>query len=259
MWRPLDPTWIVPQWPAAARVRAVVTTRGGGVSRGPWSNGRGGGGLNLGRHCGDDARDVLANRVRLAAALPAPPRWMRLVHGARAVDAATAGPTEEADAAYACRPGVVCAVTMADCLPVLLADPAGRVVAACHAGWRGLAAGVLQNTVTTLRANVGQPDLKLLAWLGPAIGPDAFEVGDEVRTAMRARLPQADAAFVRRGGRWHGDLFALARQALAAVGVKDIHGGGVCTYSDPERFYSHRRDRVTGRHAALIWLDPAPG
>jgi len=163
-----------------------------------------------------------------------------------------------ADAAISLRPRRVCVVSIADCLPVFFADRQGRAVGVAHAGWRGLAAGILQNTAIALRERLGEADASLLAYLGPAIGPSAFEVGPDVLAAMRERLPQADAAFRPRHGtkgKYLCDLFALARQALAQVAVTDVYGGGDCTYSDPRRFYSYRRDGVTGRHAALIWIE----
>ena len=184
-------------------------------------------------------------------------------HGSATVAAAEAvTPTTAADAAYTTHAGVVCCVTMADCLPVLLADPQGRVVGVAHAGWRGLAAGVVQNTVRAMRAAIGEPHAALHAWLGPAIGSEAFVVGADVQAAMRAALPGADAAFVAHGGaKFRADLFALCKMALLAVGVTEVSGGGVSTAADPRRFYSHRRDRISGRHAALIWrateVDPA--
>jgi hypothetical protein len=259
---PLHADWCRADWPAPRGVHAVVTTRAGGASRGAWGDGRGGGGLNVGLSCGDVRADVLGNRARLAASLPAAPRWLKMVHGTDVVDAA-ARPADHAlpvaDAAFATRPGVVCCVTVADCLPVFLCDARGRGVAVAHAGWRGLAAGVIQHTVVALRGALADDQATLLAWLGPAIGPDAFEVGPEVRAAMRARLPWADQAFAPSpsgGDRLHADLFALARQALAQQGVHDVWGGGLSTHAAPQRFYSFRRDGTTGRHAALAWLDP---
>jgi len=249
--------WLRPQWPVAANVRALITTRAGGYSTGPWGAGEQGG-LNLGLGSGDAPDVVARNRERLRASLPAPPCWLQQVHGTHIVDAAqpAAGGEPQADAALSAQPGVICAVLVADCLPVLLADARGRAVAAVHAGWRGLAAGIVQQSVAALRAHLADPAARLLAYLGPAIGPCHFEVGPEVLVAMRQRLPQADAAFTARSnGKFHADLFALAGQALQSCGVTDIHGGGVCTFDDPHRFYSFRRDTPTGRQAALIWLD----
>jgi YfiH family protein len=250
------PEWIVPDWPAPEGVRALITTRAGGTSVAPF-DATGGGGMNLGLGCGDDPAAVAANRARLRALLPAEPGWLRQVHGARVVDAAAAaaGPLE-ADAAVTDQPGVVAAAMMADCMPVLLADARGRGVAVAHAGWRGLAAGVIQASARALRAQLRDPSARLIAFLGPAIGPDHFEVGAEVRAATCRGLTGADAAFVPHGaGKYRADLFALGRLALAQEGVDAVFGGGVCTYCDAARFYSHRRDRVTGRHAALIWLE----
>jgi len=256
---PPGPVCEVPQWPAPGSVSALQTTRRGGVSSGPFDDGAGGGGCNLG-HGEDEARAVSANRALLRTRLPAEPGWLRQVHGTRIVDAALAGEGVQADGAFAVRPGLVCAVLVADCLPVLLADCKGRGVAAAHAGWRGLAAGVLQDCARSLRAAMGDPGAPLLAWLGPAIGPDRFEVGPEVLDAMRARLPEARQAFREgRPGRLQADLFRLARQALAQEGVEQVFGGGRCTASEPATFYSFRRDRTTGRQAALIWLRSGAG
>lgn len=233
---------IHPEWPAPARVRAFMTTRHGGVSEGAWAS------LNLGDHVGDDPRHVAANRARLATHLPALPHWLRQVHGVRVI--AAGGTAAEADAAFTTCPGRVCAVLTADCLPVLLCDRAGSVVAAAHAGWRGLADGVLEATVAAMAVAPGE----IFAWLGAAIGPAAFEVGDEVRQAFVARHAVAQGAFVRAGDKWRADLYALARVRLAAAGVAEVYGGGLCTHSDAENFFSYRRDGVTGRMASLIWL-----
>ena len=239
---------IYPRWPAPGNVRSVVTTRSGGVSLPPYDS------LNLGEHVGDDNAAVSENRRRLRQwqNLPAEPFWLNQVHGTRVVDAAAPIQRPSADASFSRRAGVVCAVLTADCLPVLFCDRSGSVVAAAHAGWRGLVAGVLEATVEALGTEPGQ----LLAWLGPAIGPGAFEVGAEVRDAFVAQYAQAEAAFVARpNGRWLADLYQLARLRLAAADVSAIYGGGLCTYDDRERFYSFRRDQTTGRMAALIWLE----
>ena len=252
------PDWIVPDWPAPERVRALITTRVGGVSVAPFGSAAGGG-MNLGMGSGDERAAVLANRARLRTVLPAEPGWLKQVHGARVVDAAaaaTASSPLEADAAITDQPGVVAVAMMADCMPVLLADSHGRGVAVAHAGWRGLAAGVIQASARALRERLGEPSARLIAYLGPAIGPDHFEVGAEVREAACSRLPGAATAFVPCGtGKYLADLFALGRLALVQAGVDAVFGGGVCTHCDATRFYSHRRDRVTGRHAALIWLE----
>lgn len=237
--------WIVPEWPAPPSVRALITTRSGGVSTGPFAS------MNLGQRLDDDQQSVRINRATLRNLLPGEPKWLRQVHGVNVVNADKLQQAVEADAAVARRPGSVCSIMIADCLPVLFTDRAGRVVAAAHAGWRGLAAGVLENTVRAMDTATDE----LLAFLGPAIGPAAFEVGADVRDAFLARSMAAEDAFVaQRPGKWLADLFALARQRLRAIGVTQIHGGGVCTYSDPRRFFSHRRDKITGRMAALIWL-----
>lgn len=237
--------WIVPDWPAPARVRALVTTRNGGFSTGPYAS------LNLGMRVNDDPVVVERNRARLSRYLPEAPRWLMQVHGSRVVDAGRLQAPVEADAATSRATNAVCAVMIADCMPVLLADRAGTVVGAAHAGWRGLAAGVLENTVQSMA--VAPADL--VAWLGPAIGPAAFEVGADVRDAFIAQDAGAASAFAdHKPGKWLADLFTLARRRLHAIGIADVHGGGLCTFSDPQRFYSHRRDRVTGRMAALIWL-----
>jgi polyphenol oxidase len=240
---------IVPDWPAPPNVRALVTTRAGGVSTGPWAS------LNLGLRAGDDAAAVLANRHRLAAHLPAPPRWLRQVHGhgvvaAHAVCAADEPP--EADAAFTDRAGVVCAVMIADCMPVLLCTDDGARVAAVHCGWRGLSGGAIEQTI----ARLGYDPQRLIAWLGPAIGPQAFEVGADVRSAFLAGALDDDIAFrasPTQPGKWYADLFELGRRRLARTGVARVHGGGLCTVSDPQRFFSYRRDRTTGRMAALVW------
>jgi YfiH family protein len=237
--------WIVPDWPAPPRVRALMTTRSGGVSTGPYAS------LNLGTRVNDDPAVVERNRALLASHLPEEPRWLMQVHGNRVVDAAGLRQPVEADAAISRNAGAVCAVMVADCMPVLLADRAGTVVGAAHAGWRGLAAGVIENTVLAMAV----APANLVAWLGPAIGPAAFEVGADVRDAFVAQDAGAASAFVdHKPGKWLADLFTLARRRLRAIGVDEVHGGGLCTVADPGRFYSHRRDRVTGRMAALIWL-----
>ena len=240
----LHPDWIVPDWPAPANVKAFITTRAGGSSIGPYA------GLNLGLRTDDDPLAVEANRRRLRAALPGEPKWLRQVHGCDVVDADALGGVPEADAAVARSANTVCAVLVADCIPVLLADRAGSAVAIAHAGWRGLARGVLERAMERL----DRPPEELLAYLGPGIGPGAFEVGPDVRDAFLAGDARAEAAFSPRSpGKWMADLFLLARQRLARCGVTRIHGGDLCTYSDPRRFYSYRRDGATGRMAALIW------
>ena len=242
--------WIVPDWPAPRSVRALITTRAGGVSRGAYA------GLNLSMRAGDDIEDVAHNRARLRQSLPAEPLWLRQVHGTTVAEADGMDGSPEADAAVARRPGTVCAVLTADCLPLLLCDEAGTVVAAAHAGWRGLSSGVIEQTLRVM----DRPPAALLAYLGPAIGPAAYEVGAEVRAAFiaadRGGDPQAGAAFTPgKPGKFYADLYALARQRLARSGVVRVYGGGYCTYTERERFFSYRRDGATGRMASLIWME----
>lgn len=248
------PQVLLPDWPAPASVRAAFSLRRGGVSAAPWSS------LNLGTHVGDAAEAVTENRRRLRAALqlPSEPRWLQQVHGVAVVDdRGSAGPVPAvADAAITAEAGVVLAIMVADCIPVLFCDREGRRLGAAHAGWRGLLAGVLENTVEALAV----PPRSLLAWLGPAIGPSRFEVGPEVRDAFLASTPGEVAAarfLPSPGGRWLCDLPGLARDRLARAGVGWIGGVAACTASDPDRFFSHRRDAPrTGRMAALIWRNP---
>ncbi len=246
----LDQThFLYPDWPAAAHVHAVCTTRTGGISLAPYDS------LNLGDHVGDAASAVAGNRARLRSALdlPAEPRWLRQVHGTEVVDSARQSESDtcQADATYTDRPGVVCAVLSADCLPLLLCDRAGTRIAAVHAGWRGLAKGVIERTVDRFAA----ADNELMAWLGPAIGAQAFEVGDEVRAEFVAHDTAALAAFQpARAGHWYADIYLLARQRLTGCAVSAVYGGNHCTYTDAARFYSYRRDGRTGRMASLIWL-----
>lgn len=238
--------WIVPDWPAPVRVKSLITTRNGGLSSGAHAT------FNLGLNAGDDETAVRANRRRLRERLPADPKWLRQVHAARIVVADEVTDVPEADGSITRKAGVVCIVMIADCLPVLLCDRAGSAVGVAHAGWRGLSSGVVENTVHAL--NVAPADL--LAYLGPAIGPGAFEVGAEVRDAFLAHDRIAVAAFIPTGNnKWLADLSALARQRLADCGVTRVFGGGLCTYRDAARFYSYRREKNTGRMAALIWLD----
>ncbi|WP_333617616.1 purine nucleoside phosphorylase YfiH [Mixta calida] len=238
---------IVPDWPAPASVRACSTTRAGGVSAAPRDS------LNLGDHVGDRPEDVLANRHRLKemAALPAMPHWLEQVHGtgvARLDGQPTAA--RRADAVWSNQPGAVCAVMTADCLPVLFCSFDGKEVAAAHAGWRGLCAGILENTLSQFSA----PPQEIHVWLGPAIGPEAFEVGPEVREAFMTRDPAAQRAFRASGEKFYADLWLLARQRLAAQGVASISGGGRCTWHESAHFFSWRRSGTTGRMASLIWL-----
>lgn len=240
-----------PCWAAPAQVRTAFSLRSGGASEPPWDT------LNLGVHVGDDPSAVLENRRRLANALrlPSEPVWLDQVHGKDVIEVdersrPAAGIRPRADAIVTRTPGIVLAIQVADCLPVLFSSRDGRVLGAAHAGWRGLAAGVLEATVTAMAT----PPSDLVAWLGPSIGPAHFEVGDEVREAFLASQPGAASAFKPNPkGRWQCDLPALARQRLAALGLMRVDGGEWCTSADPVRFFSHRRDQKTGRMAALIW------
>jgi hypothetical protein len=241
--------WIVPDWPAPPTVRALFTTRNGGTSIGPYAS------LNLGDHVGDDPLNVKKNRSLLRQMLPSEPMWLKQVHGTAAVDvdndscmASCTG-----DGAFSRRPGNVCVVLVADCLPILLCNQSGTMVGAIHAGWRGMAEGVIEHTLS----ETGTENMRMMAWLGPAIGPRHFEVGDEVRRAFMKHDAKAASAFFphpRDDAKWFADLFLLARQRLARAGVDQIYGGGQCTFSDPTRFFSYRRDGTTGRMAGLIWL-----
>lgn len=280
--------WLVPDWPGApGNIGFVCTTRRGGVSPGPYGPGpqeiaTAGGGLNLGVHVGDDPANVAFNRAILRGRLPTEPAWLSQVHGTAVVraDLLGRGSVPEADASIAAMPGAVCAIQTADCLPVLFTNRAGTVVGAAHAGWRGLAGGVLEATVAAMRAEAGadagaaraaeglQPGAdagEIIAWLGPAIGPNEFEVGADVLAAFLARADGAHradeaatrAAFAARPGmpgKYLADIYALARLALRRVGVTEVSGGDLCTVTDASRFYSYRRDKVTGRQASLIWI-----
>ncbi len=243
-------TVLRPEWPAAPRLRSAFTLRDGGVSAAPYRA------CNLAAHVGDDAAAVAENRRRLRAelALPAEPLWLAQVHGTEVLDAdryAAGAAAPRADAAITRRAGCVLAVLVADCLPVLIARRDGTAVAVAHAGWRGLAAGVLEHTIAAFDC----PGDALQAWLGPAIGPAHFEVGAEVRAAFCARQAQAEAAFAANArGRWQCDLRRLAGMRLRALGVASIHGRPRCTFAESESFYSFRRDGVTGRMAALTWI-----
>ena len=243
--------WIIPDWPIAPRVQALVTTRNGGASVGAHAT------LNLGDACGDDPAAVAENRRRVQSFLPSAPIWLHQVHGDEVVvldsstlDAARAHPPV-ADAAVTHESGVVLAVMVADCLPVLLADRSARVIGIAHAGWRGLARGVVENVVAAMDVAPGE----IVAWLGPAIGQRAFEVGEDVVAAFDDAdvSPYFEAA---KPGKWHADLYGIARAKLNRAGARDIHGGGFCTFHDAARFFSYRRDRDTGRMAALLWLAP---
>jgi purine-nucleoside/S-methyl-5'-thioadenosine phosphorylase / adenosine deaminase len=243
--------WIIPEWPAPSNVRALFTTRIGGTSSGPngiYAT------LNLGDHVNDRATNVAGNRALLRNYLPSNPKWLKQVHGVLPIWVDHDSTTFEGDAAMSRRCGTVCVVLVADCLPIFLCDLAGTMVGVIHAGWRGLAGGIIEKTITEM--NCGQT--RLMAWLGPAIGPNYFEVGEEVREAFINQDGKSRLAFVpqyqTKGSKWLANIFLLARQRLATAGVTEIYGGEICTYSDPKKFYSYRRDGVTGRMAALIWL-----
>lgn len=245
--RPVD--IIQPNWPAPANVKALQTTRVGGVSVGPYTS------LNLGAHVGDDPVCVAHNRALLAPYLPSAPVWINQVHGTAVIDAASNVGLQNADASFSSFPNVVCVTMTADCLPILLCDIQGTVVGAVHAGWRGLCDGVIEAAVHAMAV----PTSEVLAWLGPAIGPQAFKVGDDVRAQFIAADSQASLAFKPHADKWLCDLYLLAKQRLQGIGVNQIYGATInaefCTYKDPERFYSFRRDNVTGRMASLIWLE----
>ncbi len=246
--------FISPVWPAPANVKALQTTRNGGVSQAPYAN------LNLGAHVGDDVLDVAKNRQLLSLYLPSEPVWVNQVHGIEVIDAAKSTCLQNADASFTTQNNVVCVIMTADCLPVLLCDEAGTVVAAVHAGWRGLCDGAIEAAVNKMRVNTGE----ILAWLGPVIGPNAFEVGDDVRQQFMAQDSQAALAFKPRietqlNGRWLCDMYLIAQQRLNKLGVTQIYGAGInenyCTYTDEARFFSFRRDNITGRMASMIWLE----
>ncbi|MSP85830.1 MAG: peptidoglycan editing factor PgeF [Methylotenera sp.] len=243
--------FITPDWPVPANVKAVQTTRLGGVSLAPYAS------LNLGAHVSDDATAVATNRQLLKPYLPSEPVWLNQVHGIAVIDAAQSTCLQNADASLTTQPNVVCVTMTADCLPVLLCDKAGTVVAAVHAGWRGLCDGAIEATVHKMQV----PPNEILAWLGPAIGPNAFEVDAEVRSQFIQHDQQAALAFKTHGDKWLCSMYLIAQQRLNALGVTQIYGCGVnedfCTYSDEARFFSFRRDNMTGRMASLIWLSAA--
>ncbi|WP_047303287.1 peptidoglycan editing factor PgeF [Pseudomonas fluorescens] len=236
--------WLTPDWPAPASVRACVTTREGGVSEAPFDS------LNLGDHVDDRPEAVAENRRRLTDHFSIKPAWLQQVHGIAVVHA-DPGIVATADASWTATPGIACAAMTADCLPALFCNRAGTRVAAAHAGWRGLAAGVLEATLDSLDV----PAAEVLVWLGPAIGPKAFEVGPEVREVFINQLPEAAEAFVPsdNAGKFMADIYLLARLRLAERGVTAVYGGGFCTVTDP-RFFSYRRAARTGRFASLVWL-----
>ncbi|GAB6264447.1 peptidoglycan editing factor PgeF [Photobacterium sp. R1] len=240
--------WITPDWPAPANVKAISTTRSGGMSQGPYE------GLNLGDHVGDERAAVIHNRqwLQQQLGLTQAPAWLSQTHSTIVLDIqAPLKDVPNADASVTRQSGIACTVMTADCLPVLLCDRSGTQVGAVHAGWRGLGDGILEETVARFTAEPEQ----ILAWLGPAIGPAAFEVGGEVREQFIAGQPEAAAAFQPHGEKWLADLYQLAALRLNRLGITQVFGGTVCTYADPARFYSYRRDGVTGRQASLIWLN----
>lgn len=242
--------FITPHWPAPANVKALQTTRMGGVSIAPYAS------LNLGAHVGDDPIAVAANRQLLSPYLPSEPVWVNQVHGVDVIDAAVSSCLQNADASFTNKSNVVCVTMTADCLPVLLCDKTGTVVAAAHAGWRGLCDGVIEAAVRKM----GVPASEVLVWLGPAIGPDAFEVGSDVRDQFIAKDHDAALAFKPLGEKWLCNMYMIAKQRLNKIGVTQVYGASVnedfCTYRDEARFFSFRRDNVTGRMASMIWLAP---
>jgi polyphenol oxidase len=243
--------WIVPEWPAPPHVQAFVTTRNGGASSGAYAT------MNLGRRTDDNPAALAENSRRLFGYLPSTPVWMDQVHGSTVVTLEASAPAAApiADAAITRHPGVVCAVLIADCLPILFANRAGSAVGVAHAGWRGLARGVVESTVAAF-AGLNIDAGELVAWIGPGIGSAAFEVGADVVDAFCGGDSGAAACFAPLGGdKWNGDLASLAKRRLRAAGIAAIAGGGFCTYTDASRFFSYRRQHASGRMAALAWLD----
>jgi polyphenol oxidase len=240
----LADSFIIPNWPAPANVKTLQTTRLAGFSTTPYDS------LNLGDHVKDNPITVAKNRQLLNGYVPSEPVWLNQVHGVNVVDAASTGCTPDADASYTSHSKVVCVTMTADCLPVLLCDQAGTVVAAVHAGWRSLCDGVIESTIAAMQIDGAQ----LLAWLGPAIGPQAFEVGGEVRAQFIEKDAQAESAFKPHGDKWLGDLYQIATQRLHNKDVTSIYGGGRCTFTEKDQFFSFRRDGVTGRMGTFIWL-----
>ena len=240
--------WITPNWPAPHNVQALFTTRHGGMSSGPYAS------LNLSDHVGDNPLIVQQNRVKLRRVLPGEPQWLKQVHGSIPIWVDNNVTTPEGDAALSRTCNVVCAILTADCLPVFLCDNAGTVAGIVHAGWRGLVAGVIERTVTEMRGG----NARIMAYLGPAIGPNFFEVGEKVRYAFIKQDKKSALAFAphyeNNSKKWFADIFLLARQRLAAIGVTEVYSNEECTFSNPKRFFSYRRDGNTGRMAGLIWL-----
>ena len=241
------PEFIIPDWPAPGNIRATVSTRRGGYSKPPFD------GFNLGDHVGDESDAVNKNRRLLneALSLPGEPAWLEQIHTTNVVNAAKVNSPVRADASFTAEKNMVCVVMTADCLPVFFCSEDGSEVAVVHAGWRGLAAGVLEATVKKLKS----PAKEIMAWMGPAIGPEYFEVGGEVRDAFMKQNPATENAFSKnQNGKWLADIYSLARVRLEQVGVRNISGGDFCTYKNAEQFYSYRRDGKTGRMASLIWI-----
>lgn len=248
-------SWIIPDWPSKpANVRALSTTRFGGFSAAPFDDGAGGLGWNLGDHVGDSPSAVQANRQLLHSILPRPVTFLSQIHGNIAVDADDLSAGCEADAVFSAKPLQVCAVMTADCLPILFSSADGNYVAAAHAGWRGLANGVLANTVGMMRMRGAR---EITAWMGPAIGPDQFEVGEELIAIFEQSLGPVRDCFRPTGmnGKYFANLYELAKLSLQRQGIDQVYGGDYCTYSDPARFFSYRRDKQTGRMATLIWRE----
>lgn len=249
----LQSTFIIPNWPAPANVKALQTTRNGGISAAPYNS------LNVGEHVKDNPLHVAQNRQLLSQFLPSEPVWLNQIHGIDVIDAAATSCAPSADASYTTRKNVVCVTMTADCLPILLCDQAGTAAASIHAGWRSLCDGVIEATVKQMPVDSSQ----LMAWLGPAIGPNAFEVGGEVRAQFMAKDAKAELAFKKHGDnqeqyKWLADIYQIAVQRLSNLGITQIYGGGQnepwCTYTDEDRFFSFRRDGATGRMATLVWL-----
>jgi YfiH family protein len=236
--------FIIPNWPAPANVHALQTNRDEGCSLSPYDS------FNLGSHVGDNPMHVAQNRQMLSAFLPSEPVWLNQVHGINVVDAANTDCLPDADASFTTRNNVVCVTMTADCLPILICDNAGTLVASIHAGWRSLCDGVIEATIAKLPAKPAD----LMAWLGPAIGPNAFEVGVEVREQFIAKDAKAELAFKKHGDKYLADIYQIATQRLNSLGVTQIYGGGRCTFTEKENFFSFRRDGATGRMATIVWL-----
>jgi polyphenol oxidase len=243
--RTLSKGFYIPDWPAPPNVKAIQTTRDGGYSVAPFES------FNLGSHVQDDNLSVARNRQLLRKYLPSEPVWLNQVHGIDVVDAIKTLCIKDADASFSKNKNVVCVTMTADCLPVLLCNTQGTAVASIHAGWRSLCDGVIESTINA----IGEESENLIAWLGPAIGPDAFEVGGEVREAFITKHAQAEDAFKSAGNKWLGNLYLLAKQRLNKQGVSKIYGGGECTYSNSSQYFSFRRDGITGRMATMIWFE----